>query len=179
MYQFKKNITIHNIYTSIAHNYFTRQKFHPQNNATIEHTTVHIKANHGLENDRFENSKYPITFISLEVATEVSNTLKIELDLTLFRRNIVVSGLNLNQLIGEKFKIGDIEFQGISHCAPCTWMNHVMKKGAYNIMKGRGGLRAVPLKNGVLEKGENIISTKNELYKDPLESLKTPNIPSL
>ena len=96
----------------------------------------------------------------------------------LFRRNIVVSGINLNQLIGKTFFIGNVEFMGMEHCAPCTWMNAVMKKGAYRLMSRRGGLRVNVLEKGTLKTGTNTLITKdNFVLLDPLEAQKRPKIP--
>ena len=131
-----------------------------------------------MENDRFELSKYPITFFSLEVATEVCKELSIPLNLELFRRNIIISGVHLNSLIGQRFTIGEVEFEGISHCAPCTWMNGVMKKGAYTLMKGRGGLRAKVIHGGTLLVGDTILSSEVDLELNPLTPLKVQKIPS-
>ena len=150
-----KQITIHHIFTSPEHHYFTRDKFDVGNAPTIEHNSIELFSGRGLKGDRFEFSKYPITFFSREVAEDVCSQLDLELDIKLFRRNIIVSGVHLNSLIGKRFKIGNVEFEGLAHCAPCTWMNAVMKKGAYASMSGRGGLRVKVLSDGVLSCGES------------------------
>jgi hypothetical protein len=56
-------------------------------------------------------------------------------------------------------------------------MNKVMKKGAYALMIGRGGLRAKIIKGGILELGEHMLMSENKLTKNPLEALKKPTIP--
>ena len=173
----QKNIRIHKIYTSPKHNYFTNKRFKVGDAKTFEHKSIKLLTNQGLKNDRFEFSKYPITFISFEVATEVCNKLEIPLNLELFRRNIVISGIHLNSLIGQKFKIGDVEFEGISHCAPCTWMNAVMKKGAYSLMVGRGGLRAKVINGGTLKIEDEILYSDISMEESPLTPLKKPKIP--
>lgn len=174
---YKTDIEIHHIFSSPEHHYFTREKFDVGDAPTIEHKSVKLKAGKGLDKDRFEFSKYPITFFSLEVAKELSKSLGIELDLKLYRRNIIISGINLNSLIGKKFKIDDVEFEGIAHCAPCTWMNSVMKKGAYSLMVGRGGLRAKVVNSGVLKICKTSIYTKEILNINPLDRIKKPSIP--
>lgn len=172
-----KEIEIHKIFTSPAHNYFTRDKFDIGDFQTLEHETVELSVGKGLKDDRFEFSKYPITLFSLEVAQEVCETLNLPLDLKLFRRNIVVSGIHLNSLIGKRFKIGDVEFEGLAHCAPCVWMNAVMKKGAYALMRGRGGLRAKVISGGVLNHGESVLESEAEISKNPLKPLDRPKLP--
>jgi len=144
----------------------------------FDHDSVELKLGHGIKDDRFEFSKYPLTFICEEVMREVCDRLTLDYVPSLFRRNIVISGINLNQLIRKSFVIGDVEFQGIEHCAPCTWMNAVMKKGAYRLMIGRGGLRAKVIKSGSLKRGTNTLITDDDFdLLDPLHALKKPNIP--
>lgn len=177
MKNFLNHITIHHIFTSPAHHYFTRDKFDVGDAPTIEHDSVELFEGKGLSGDRFEFSKYPITFFSLEVAEEVCSSLGIELDIKLFRRNIIISGVHLNSLIGKRFKIGDVEFEGLAHCAPCTWMNAVMKKGAYAQMRGRGGLRVKVIEGGVLACGNKVLMSEMVLDKNPLSSLAKPKLP--
>ena len=178
MYKYEKTIKIHNIFTSLEHNYFTREKFDIGESPTIEHESIVCEEGKGLKGDRFEFSTYPITLFSLEVAQAVCLEMQIPLDIKLFRRNIVLSGVHLNSLIGKRFKIGDVEFEGLAHCAPCTWMNAVMKKGVYSAMVGRGGLRVKVVKSGVLACKEVLLSSQEKLSENPLTPLKKPKIPS-
>jgi len=174
-----KQITIHHIFTSPEHNYFTREKFDVGSAPTIEHDSIELFNGRGLKGDRFEFSKYPITLFSREVAEAVCSELGIELDLKLFRRNIIVSGVHLNSLIGKRFKIGNIEFEGLAHCAPCTWMNAVMKKGAYSSMSGRGGLRVKVLSDEVLSCGDMELVSEMVLDENPLKPLGKPKLPKV
>jgi len=171
-------ITISHIYSSPEHHYFTREKFDVGTAETFEHKHLDFVPNRGIQGDRFEFSKYPITFVSEEVIREVCKELDLRYRPSLFRRNIVLSGINLNQLIGKRFRIGSVEFEGLEHCAPCTWMNAVMKKGAYRLMSGRGGLRVKVLKAGTLTQGYNTLLTEDEFeLLNPKEALKKPRIP--
>ena len=170
-------IQIHAIFSSVEHNYFTRPKHEASNYPNISHTSIFLEENRGIKGDRFEFSKYPLTFLSLEVATEVCKELDIPLNLELFRRNIIISGVHLNSLIGARFSIGEVEFEGLEHCAPCTWMNAVMKKGAYAQMRGRGGLRAKVIKEGSLHVANNQLYSSKALHVNILKALKRPNLP--
>lgn len=160
------------------HNYFTRNKFDIGDFPTLQHENIELFEGKGLKDDRFEFSKYPITLFSLEVAKEVCSSLDLELDLKLFRRNIIVSGVHLNSLIGQRFKIGEVEFEGLSHCAPCVWMNAVMKKGAYSSMAGRGGLRVRVMSDGSISKGNSELKSYISLTENPLNAQKRLNIPT-
>ena len=174
----RKKIKIHHIFTSPKHNYFTREKFVVGDAPTLEHESVLLVQGRGLEGDRFELGKYPITLFSLEVAEEVFRSLELEIDVKIFRRNIILSGVHLNSLIGKRFKIGEVEFEGMAHCSPCTWMNAVMKKGAYALMRGRGGLRVRVVQGAELTLGECLLVSEEEIKEDPLTPLKRANIPN-
>ncbi|WP_457745939.1 MOSC domain-containing protein [Sulfurimonas sp.] len=174
---YKKDVEIHKIFSSPAHNYFTRKKFEQEHHPDITHNTVRLETGRGIQGDRFEFSKYPITFFSLEVAQILCHELELPLKLELFRRNIIISGINLQELIGEKFTLGDIAFEGLSHCSPCPWMNNVMKKGAYTFMRGRGGLRATPLQDGKISLGINSLESTRIIDTNPIAPLKHSKIP--
>lgn len=178
------DVNVSYIYSSPEHHYFTRDKFDIGSAPTYELESVILKPGKGIKGDRFENSKYPVTFISEEVMQEVCSNLELPYDPRLFRRNIIVSGINLTQLIGKRFSIGkdssqkSVVFEGIEHCSPCTWMNAVMKKGAYRLMQGRGGLRARVIEEGVLKTGANTLITQDEFkLLDPCEPLAKPRLP--
>jgi len=171
-------VAISHIYSSPEHHYFTRERFDVGDAPSYDLSFVKLEPSRGIQGDRFEFSSYPITFISEEVMREVFNELDLGYKPQLFRRNIVISGINLNQLIGKRFLIDDIEFEGLEHCSPCTWMNAVMKKGAYRLMSGRGGLRVKVLTKGTLKAGKNaLITEENFELLDPLQALKKPRIP--
>ena len=171
-------VHISHIYSSPEHHYFTREKYDVGSAPSYEHTSIKLDLGRGIKNDRFEFSTYPLTFVSEEVMKEVCKELELPYKPELFRRNIVISGINLNQLINKTFEIGDLVFEGIDHYAPCTWMNAVMKKGAYKLMSGRGGLRVRVHQKGTLKTGTNTLITQDKLeLLDPLKALPKPRIP--
>ena len=174
----KTSVKIHHIFSSPEHNYFTREKFDIGISPTLEHKSVDLEEGRGIKGDRFEFSTYPITLFSLELAEEVCRELELPLDVKLFRRNIIISGVHLNSLIGEEFSLGGVKFRGLAHCSPCPWMNAVMKKGAYALMRGRGGLRVEVLSSGSLFCGETLLEAQVPLTESPLKPLKRGMIPS-
>ena len=122
---YKHHIRIEHIFRSVGHNYFTHKRFEPGIFIDESLSEVSLEAGKGIANDRFELSRYPITFFSQEVADFISEEISSSIDVKIFRRNIIVSGVNLNELVGEDFQIGDITFRGIGLCHPCLWMNVV------------------------------------------------------
>lgn len=168
---------IEKIYTSEAHNYFTREKYDIGTALDVEHETILLSAGEGLPNDRFMNATYPVTFFSKEVADEIFEYHQCDANMALFRRNIIVSGINVQELIGETFRVGEVTFEGIKHCNPCPWMNAVFGANTYAKMKGRGGLRACVSKGGSLSLGRTNIVCSKTLIKEPCEPLIIKKIP--
>ena len=73
-----------------------------------------------------------------------------------FRRNIVTRNVRLNDLIGHRFKIGDVTLKGIRSCEPCA---HLAKIVTPNVLPGlvhRAGLRACVISGGVIGPGDRI-----------------------
>jgi MOSC domain-containing protein YiiM len=69
---------------------------------------------------------------------------------SVFRRNIITSGVDLNSLIGQEFEIQGVRFRGMAECSPCEWQDQAFAPGTEEALQGRGGLRAKILTDGVL-----------------------------
>lgn len=170
-------VTIHKLFSSPQHNYFTHPKFKAGDAPTTVHQRLHLKVGCGIEGDRFETGRYPITFFSLEVAKLMEKEFAREIDSEIFRRNIIISGVNLCELIGKPFMVGGVTFEGLAHCNPCTWMNAMIAKGAYGLMKGRGGLRARVIEDGEITLGKTTLQSDTILTKDPITPLILSRLP--
>ena len=170
-------VNLHHFFTSAKHNYFTRPKFEVGTSPTLSHKSLTFQEGKGIKGDRFEESLYPVTFFSFEVAEAIDKAFDKKIDIELYRRNITISGINLCELIGKQFYVGDVLFEGMAHCNPCTWMNAIIGKGTYREMKGRGGLRAKVLKGGMLSLGKVTLQTDTILTKDPAEAMILSRLP--
>ena len=74
-----------------------------------------------------------------------------------FRRNIVTKWIQLNDLVGKKLLIGNVEVEGIDLCRPCRHLTEVL--GQENILKEflrRGGLRCQVLSSSSIKIGDKI-----------------------
>ena len=107
----------------------------------------------------------------------MENALDKALDVADFRRNIIISGVNLCELIGRRFIVGEVHFEGMAHCNPCTWMNAMIGEGAYTLMKGRGGLRARVIEGGELALGETLLQSDTMLIKEPATPMTISRLP--
>jgi MOSC domain-containing protein YiiM len=128
----------------------------------IEVATVECVAGRGLRGDRYfdyrENYKGQITFFSLEVFDELCGVLKVEgVSPSRVRRNVFTRDVDLNELIGKDFEIQGVRFHGSEECRPCHWMNRAIGPDAEEFLRGRGGLRARILSNGVLRSSSLVV----------------------
>jgi hypothetical protein len=151
-------MTIAHIFISPEHNFYGHHDMPPGEAPAVEVESVECVAGQGLRGDRFfgfkEDFKGQVTFFSLEVYERLCAQLQVtHRDPSVFRRNIIVKGVDLNTLIGVGFEVQGVRFLGMQECSPCHWMNHAFAEGAEQALQGHGGLRAKILTDGVLKRG--------------------------
>ena len=150
---------IRQIFISAGHNYFGHHGKPPDDYELVEVPRIECVAGHGIRGDRFydyrEDYKGQITFFSFEVfeklATHFGLTNK---SAGAVRRNVIVSGIDLNELISEEFSIQGVRLRGTAHCKPCYWLDQAVVPGTEKFLEGNGGLRAQILSDGVIAVGE-------------------------
>ncbi len=116
------------------------------------------RAGFGLEGDRFygyrPGYKGQVTFFKWETLLAAREKFGVPaLAPSVFRRNVVVEGIDLDQLLERRFTLGGVEFEGTGEARPCHWMNSVVAPGAEDWLMGQGGLRAKVLTDGKLSVG--------------------------
>ncbi len=146
---------IRHIYISDDHNFYGRHGQPAGERPMLEVTAAKCVAGKGIIGDRFfdykPDYKGQITFFSHEVYTDLCLEFNlVDVPPSVFRRNVIVEGVDLNKLIGKEFEIQGIRFLGTVESSPCYWMNGAVAEGAEEAMKGRGGLRAKILTGGTL-----------------------------
>ena len=119
--------------------------------------TVECVAGMGLRGDRYfgyrPDYKGQVTFFEAATVEAVRRELSLpDLSSSVFRRNLIVRGIDLGAWTGRKFTFQGIDFQGTEECKPCYWMDEAAGPGAEKFMTAdfRGGLRARILTDGVL-----------------------------
>ena len=145
------------IYISPDHNYFGHHGKPAGDTPMVEVESIECVAGKGIVGDRFfdfkEDYMGQVTFFSNEVYERLCAQFQIhDVPPSIFRRNIITQGVDLNSLIGHEFEIQGLRFLGTQESAPCHWMNQAFAEGAEEAMKGHGGLRAKILSDGVLKK---------------------------
>ena len=132
------------------------------NNKPInEVISIDVLANQGVLGDRhFSKFNDPYNQLSL-IESENIDYYNIKYGLNIpyidFRRNIVTKGIQLNDLVGKKILVGNVELEGIDLCRPCKHLSEVL--GQENIIKEflrRGGLRCKILTSSCIRVGDKI-----------------------
>jgi MOSC domain-containing protein YiiM len=149
---------IRRIYISSGHNFFGRHRQPAGEHPATEVTDVKCRAGFGLEGDRFygyrPDYKGQVTFFKWETLLAARENFGLPtLAPSVFRRNVVVEGIDLDQLLARRFTLGGVEFEGTGEARPCHWMNAAVAPGAEDWLMGRGGLRAKVLTDGNLSVG--------------------------
>ena len=132
------------------------------NNKKIEEVeTIEVLANKGVVGDRhFDNYNDPYCQLSLIEAENIDEyNLKFGLNIPYldFRRNIITKGIKLNDLVGKKLSIGNVEVEGIDLCRPCRHLTEMLDQE--NILKEflrKGGLRCQILSSSKIKVGDSI-----------------------
>jgi MOSC domain-containing protein YiiM len=112
-------------------------------------------AGRGLEGDRhfFAQGAPPggaLTLIEAEALDDVGLTGAQS------RRQVVVRGVRLNDLVGERFRVGDVECLGVKLCEPCLHLQQLTRPGIIKDLIHRGGLNADILGDGRISVGDPV-----------------------
>ena len=151
----KPMIRVEHIYLSPGHNFFGHHGTGAGNHPLLAVREVECVAGRGLRGDRFfdfkPDYKGQVTFFDGAIYDELCIVFDVhDREPSAFRRNIITRGVNLNTLVGLEFEIQGVRFLGCSECSPCNWMNQAFGPGTEEALKGRGGLRAKILNDGIL-----------------------------
>ena len=131
-------------------------------------TEVEAQAGVGLTGDRYSTatgfySDRPradggreLTLISTEMLDDLFAASGIRLTPLESRRNLLTSGIGLNELIGRQFTIGAVRCEGIDYCTPCEHLVELTGKLVLKPLVNRGGLRARIISGGTIAIGATI-----------------------
>ena len=127
----------------------------------VEITSVEAITKKGLFKDRHfkddNHEKCQVTLIESENIDYYNKKFKTSIAYNDFRRNIVTSGIKLNDLVGKEFFIGKIKVKAHDLCRPCKHLQQTLKQD--NIIKEflhKGGIRCEILTSGKIFVGDII-----------------------
>tara|TARA_B100001540_G_C15735846_1_gene609846 strand:+ start:483 stop:923 length:441 start_codon:yes stop_codon:yes gene_type:complete len=134
-----------------------------KNNQEIKEVeSIEVLTDKGVVGDRhFKNFNDPYCQLSLIESENIDHyNIKYGLNISYinFRRNIVTKGIQLNELVGKKFKIGNVKVEGIDLCRPCRHLTEILSQN--NILKEflrKGGLRCKILSSSKITIGDKIV----------------------
>jgi hypothetical protein len=72
------------------------------------------------------------------------------------RRNVVTSGIRLNDLVGKRFRVGEVDCFGQRLCEPCAHLDRATGIPALRPLVHRGGLRADIVGGGTIRVGDAV-----------------------
>jgi len=118
--------------------------------------SVSALAGKGLEGDRHFHGDgaepgQALTLIEAEVLEDVGLTGAQS------RRQVVVRGVRLNDLVGRRFRVGDLECLGVEICEPCLHLQQMTRPGIIKELLHRGGLNADILNDGRISVGDAVV----------------------
>ena len=73
------------------------------------------------------------------------------------RRQVVVRGVRLNDLVGRRFRVGEVECLGVELCEPCLHLQEMTRPGIVKELIHRAGLNADILNDGRISVGDPIL----------------------
>ena len=125
-------------------------------------------AGRGLAGDRYlEGTGYysnrpladgsrEVTLVEAEELEGLVRETGIRLDPSESRRNVLTRSVRVNDLIGKRFRMGEVVCEGIRICEPCTYLEKLTGKRVMRPLVHKGGLRARIVSGGAVRVGDGI-----------------------
>jgi MOSC domain-containing protein YiiM len=119
--------------------------------------SVRAVAGQGLEGDRHfrPNGAKPGQALTLVEAEEVDG---VGLAAGETRRQLTVRGVRLNDLVGKRFRVGEVECFGVELCEPCLHLQSMTRPGIIKELAHRAGINADILTDGVIRVGDEVVT---------------------
>jgi MOSC domain-containing protein YiiM len=114
-------------------------------------------ASEGMVGDRYHDSG-DITLIEAEALEGLATDTGIELTHEESRRQVLTRGVELNNLLGKRFRVGEVECVGTEWCEPCAHLQSLTYGGVLRGLVHRAGLRAEIVSGGRIAAGDTITS---------------------
>jgi MOSC domain-containing protein YiiM len=109
----------------------------------------------GLPGDRYFG-RGDITLVEAEALESFREDTGIELSHAEIRRQVLTSGVRLNDLVGKRFRVGGVEAVGAEWCEPCNHIESITYPGVLKGMVHRAGLRADIVQAGRIAVGDAV-----------------------
>ena len=126
----------------------------------VERVKAH--AGRGLEGNRYywaAGDAPPgraVTLVAAEAMDAVASEGEVSIEPAATRRNVLTRGIDVNELVGKRFRIGDVECEGVELCEPCAHLESMTQPGAIKALVHRAGLNADILNDGEIRVGDRV-----------------------
>jgi MOSC domain-containing protein YiiM len=110
----------------------------------------------GTYSDNPRSDGRDITLVEAEALDGLARDTGIELSPAETRRNVVTRGVPLNDLVGRRFIVGEVECVGRRLCDPCSHLEKLTQPGVLKGLVDRGGLRADVVRGGTIRPGDEL-----------------------
>jgi MOSC domain-containing protein YiiM len=117
--------------------------------------SVRALAGKGLEGDRHFHADGAKPGQALTLVEEES-VLDVGLAPGETRRQLTVRGVRLNELVGKRFRVGDVECYGVELCEPCLHLQQMTRSGIIEELVHRAGINADILSDGTISIGDAV-----------------------
>ena len=119
----------------------------------------------GLVGDRHAGrSPVVVSFIAVEEVRDFNRRTGLAIEARHTGRNIVTRGVDLNALVGKRFTVAGVEFEGMELCEPCATLGARLatgRVGAPRVVReftGKAVLRAYVKSGGEVRVGDAVCS---------------------
>jgi MOSC domain-containing protein YiiM len=134
----------------------------------VAHDSVEALAGKGLAGDRYaieagtysgkrlEDAQRAVTLFEQENLDHLAADHGIVLRPEETRRNLLVEGVRVNDLVGVTFTVGGVTLRGVDLAHPCSYLQELTRDGVLLALQDRGGLRCEILTDGLIAVGDAV-----------------------
>lgn len=134
----------------------------------VAHDAIEAFAGLGLSGDRYaiaagtfsgrrvEDAARAVTLFEREALDALAAEHGIVLGPHETRRNLLVEGVAVNDLVDVTFTVGPVTLRGTELAHPCSYLQELTRPGVLRALTNRGGLRAELLTDGTITVGDPI-----------------------
>ena len=128
---------------------------------TVYVNQAFLEKNKGIVNDRyynnFKHSMEQVTLIDKEEIDLFNYNIKKNIDYKDFRRNIIVSGLNLIKCINKTILINDVKLKIHEICQPCKYLQDKLRTPELvKLLVNKSGVRAEIITSGFIKVNDRV-----------------------
>src|SRR5919201_3253414 len=111
--------------------------------------SVRALAGKGLDGDRHFRARGAKPGQALTLV-EAENVEAVGLASGETRRQVTTRGVRLNELVGKRFRVGEVECYGVELCEPCKHLESMTRPGIIKELAHRAGINADVLNDGTI-----------------------------